>query len=398
VAEIINKGGNLHRVMDAIKEIKHDVEQAAETNASAKDELYERLNALEQRANFLDENLPSGDKVFIPEGPRERQDAVRNYGKCFTQAWRKAQGLAVDEAFARTSQNEGTASQGGVLVPVEVLPDVIRIVEEKSIARQICRVVPMSRDKMDIPTRSAGPATAWFTEDSAITEDVSVVTFGTPQLDSETLVCLDSISKDLSADAIMALEPMLAELFAEAMAKEENQQCFSSTTPFTGIVQDANYDVTIAATHYSAVTFQELVEAKFKVDANVIGLGTWVMHPLVFQHIVALEDGQNRPIYASNWSSGFGDFVLPNVPQAVPGRLLGSPVYLSTTMPTTNATGLKFAVYGDFSKRVFGDRQQFTVEMDDSIYFAKRKRAILASERFAQVTAIDTAFTTVTVG
>ena len=397
MAEIINKGGNLHRVLDAIKEIKHDVEKAAETNASAKDELYQRLSKLEERANFLDQQLPAGDKVFIPEGPKSRQAAINSYGKVFTQAWRKANGLKVDEAYTR-AQTEGTESAGGILVPDEVLPDVIRIVEEKSIARQICRVVPMTRDKMDVPTRSSGPATAWHTEAVAISEDASQVTFGTPQLDSETLVCLDSVSKELSADAIMALEPMLAELFAEAMAKEENAQCFSATTPFTGIVQDASNDVTIAATHYSAVTFPELVEAKFAVDANVIGMGTWVMHPLVFQHIVALTDSQNSPVYAGTWSSGFGDFQIPNVPQAVPGRLLGSPVYLTTTMPTTNATGLVFAVYGDFSKRVFGDRQKFTVEFDDSIYFTSRRRAILASERFAQVTAIDSAFTTLTVG
>jgi len=89
---------------------------------------------------------------------------------------------------------------------------------------------------------------------------------------------------------------------------------------------------------------------------------------------------------------------MPNVPQALPGSLLGSPVYLSTTMPSTNATGLKFGVYGDFSKRVFGDRQQFKVEVDDSVYFAKRKRAILASERFAQVTALADAFATIVVG
>lgn len=398
MAEIINKGGNLHRVLDVIKEVKHEVEQSAKNNGEVKDEIFGRLNALEERANFLDKNLPSGDKNFVPAGPRSRQESVNAYGRVFTQAWRKSMGLKVDEAYTRTSQNEGVEAQGGILVPDEVLPDVVRIVSEKSIARQICRVVPMARDKMDVPTRASGPATAWFTEGSAISEDVSYVQFGTPQLDSETLVCLDSVSKDLNADSIIAIEPVLAELFAEAMAKEENQQCFSATSPFSGAVQDASFSTTIAATHYSAVTFDELVALKFKVDANVIGSGTWVFHPAVFQYIVGLKDDNGHPIYASNWSSGMGDWAMANVPQALPGRLLGSPVYLTTTMPTTNATGLKFGVYGDFTKRVFGDRQQFAVEVDDSVYFASRKRAILASERFAQVTAIPDAFATIVVG
>jgi|DEB0MinimDraft_6_1074348.scaffolds.fasta_scaffold22514_2 HK97 family phage major capsid protein len=401
MAEIVNKGGNLHRVMDAVKETLSKVEEnakATNTVAEAQDEIHQRLKEINDRCDALDKILPQGDKDYTPAGTTDRQKAIRNYGGAFTQAWRKNQGLPLDDAYQRVSQNEGVESQGGVLVPDEVLPDVIRIIEEKSIARQICRVIPMARDKMDIPTRSAGPATAWFTEDSAITEDVSVVTFGTPQLDSETLVCLDSISKDLNADSIIALEPVLAELFAEAMAREENAQCFSATTPFTGAVQDASFSTTIAATHYSAVTFDELIELKFKVDSNVIGMGTWVFHPTVFQYIVALKDSNNHPIYASNWSSGMGDWAMPNVPQALPGSLLGSPVYLSTTMPSTNATGLKFGVYGDFSKRVFGDRQQFKVEVDDSVYFAKRKRAILASERFAQVTALADAFATIVVG
>ena len=405
MAEILTpEKGNLYKIKETIEDIRDRVEaDKAERGAvvSRVDEMSDALKRIEERCNALDRALPQGEKVFVPEGDAARRRGVSLFGQAFTAARRAANGDAVPEPFARANgQTEGTASDGGILVPVEVHGEVVRIIEEKSFARQICRVIPMTRDKIDVGTISTGPTVEFPTESTEPSggADVSEVVFGTPQLDSSTLVALDSVSRELSEDALISIEPFLAELFAEAIGKEENKQTFSSTTPFSGVVQTATNSKTIAATHYSAITFAELVAAKFSVDANIVGSGTWVMHPSVFQHLVSLEDSAGRPIYATNWGGVGVQNALPNGSAGSSGVLLGAPVVLTTQMPTTNATGLKFAVYGDFKYQAFGDRRQLLVEYDDSIYFKQRKRAIMVSERIACKTLIPGAFTTLIVG
>tara|TARA_Y100001973_G_scaffold34499_1_gene51922 strand:- start:4299 stop:5513 length:1215 start_codon:yes stop_codon:yes gene_type:complete len=392
----IPEKGNLYRIKETIDAIKHDIDANKEERSaftSKVDEMQDALTKIEERCNALDAALPQGEKVFVPEGDNSRKAAVGLFGRAFSAARRAARGEEIPDPFQRAGgQTTSPASDGGVLVPTEVHDQVVRIIEEKSFARQICRVIPMSSDKMNIGTIATGPAIEWPDEGAAATADNSEVVFGDPQLDSSTLVALDSVSRELSEDSLVAIEPFLAELFSERIAKEENKQVFSSTTPFSGVVQSAGYSTTIAGGHYSTVTFDELVATKFAVDANVIGSGTWVMHPSVYQYLVTLKDGNNRPIYATNWGGAGIQNDLGSGAAGTTAMLLGSPVVLTTTMESTNASGMCFLAYGDFSYYGFGDRRALSVEFDDSVYFTSRKRAILVSERIACKTLVANAF------
>lgn len=395
----IPEKGNLYRIKETIDAIKHDIDANKEERSaftSKVDEMQDALTKIEERCNALDAALPQGEKVFVPEGDNSRKSAIGLFGRAFSAARRAARGEQIPEPFQRAGDGNGqtgaTSADGGVLVPTEVHDQVVRIIEEKSFARQICRVIPMTSDKMNIGTISSGPSIEWPNEGEAATDDVSEVTFGDPQLDSKMLIALDSVSRELSEDSLVAIEPFLAELFSERIAKEENKQVFSSTTPFSGVVQSAGFSTTIAGGHYSTVTFDELVATKFAVDANVIGTGTWVMHPNVFQYLVTLKDGNNRPIYATNWGGVGVQNDLGSGAAGTTAMLLGSPVVLTTTMESTSESGMCFLAYGDFSYYGFGDRRELTVEFDDSVYFTSRKRAILVSERIACKTLVANAF------
>ena len=85
--------------------------------------------------------------------------------------------------------------------------------------------------------------------------------------------------------------------------------------------------------------------------------------------------------------------------------LFGSPVYLSSQMPTATAaaaaSGLPnslktFALYGAFKTGfAFGDRRNLNIETNDSVYFDRHAKAILASERVAMRVVLATAFGTI---
>ena len=366
--------------------------------ASKVDGMAGTIERLSERCDALDKALPRGEKVFRSDVSQasNRDAALHAFGKCFTASRRAAAGRVL-EGFAR-AQTEGTETAGGILVPDEVYPGVVRIIEEKSIIRQIAQIVPMGRDKMDVPTRSSGPAVYWPSEGAAPTESAVAFASGTT-LDSKTLAAYDAVSRELDEDSLVALEPFLAEMFAEAIAREENAVAFTGNgTPFTG-VSDASgiASVVLASGTPSAadLTFAKLVQAKFAVDSNVIANGCWIFNAATFQNVVALKDDSNRPIFGTNFNVGYGALAAGQPALGAPGVLLGSPVYFSSTLPSnpTDSASALVALYGAFRPGFcFGDRKQMTIETSNDVLFTSRKKAIMVHERVALLVAISSCF------
>ncbi len=387
------------RVAAGDKSVTDDLVKAREDRDfwhNKTDSLESTIRSLSERCDALDKALPRGEKVFrsSADGAVSRDDTLRAFGKCFTASRRAAQGRT-PEGFSR-AQTEGTETAGGILVPDEVYPGVVRIIEEKSIIRQIAQVIPMGRDKMDVPTRSSGPAVYWPSEGAAPTESSVTFASGTT-LDSKTLAAYDAVSRELDEDSLVALEPFLAEVFASAIAKEENRVAFvGDGDPYTGVSVASGVASVVTASGTPAasdLTFDNLVAAKFAVDSNVIANGCWIFNAATFQNVVSLKDSNNRPIFATNYGAGAA---LADGSPAVgaPGILLGSPVYFSATLPSNPATASALvALYGAFKPGFcFGDRKQITIETSNDALFTSRKRAIMVHERVALLVALSSCF------
>lgn len=393
----------LHQVLDAVEQIKDQARAIAEYEqgvdariAAVADPINAKLREIEARAKALDDALPRGRKLYVAGGTPDRDEALRDFGRLFTVARRmhrgdKLPGEYGDYSAYTRAQTEGTDTAGGIMVPTDVYPGVIRIVKEKSVIRQIARTISMTRDIMNVPVVNTGPAVSWPGEATAPSEtSFALHATADAQLDSNTMTAFITVSRELEEDTLVSLEPVIGELFAEAVAKEENLQAFSSTTPFTGVIQTTgigSYSMPTGSTNYSTVAHADLVKTLFSVDVNVIGDCQFVTHPLVFQHIVNLKDSNGRPIYAQYAQSGASNLLgserLPTMRMAQPGMLLGLPLYLTTTFAATSAATTAFLIVGDFSKFAFGDRRQLAVEWDDSVYFTSRRRAVMVWERIA---------------
>lgn len=416
MAEIINpEKGNLHRVLDTIEQIKDTVKAERSEHAQGvaalkaqNESLMAIVEGLEARCNELDKILPAGEKVFSAEfGASPRDHALRSFGQVMTASRRRFAGLKVDPKFLR-SQTEGTDTAGGVLVPTETYDGVMQLIREKSIIRNLANVIPMTRDQMVVPTRASGPSVGWISEGGSALTDQSVVfkSDSNSLLTTKTLTVLDKVSRELDEDSLIALEPFLAEVFAQAIGAEENRVAFrgdvsTDSDAFDGVAAVATSSksgATVAAT----VTWDNLVALKYDVDAYTNGAdAAWVFHPSIFQTVVGLKDTNDRPLFLTKY--GDGGLLDPNAKAlaGTPGTLLGSPVYLSSQLPTLTAaeasTGSNaskcFGVYGAFrSGFAFGDRRAMTVETNDSVYFDQHARAMLASERIAMRVVLPDAF------
>ena len=350
------------------------------------------------RCDALDKRLPLGSKVYIPgasgDPVRGRQgfenfmaDVARiRYGtqpKHFTR-----QQLAYSaDGITRLNQTEGTTTTGGFLVPEEVYPEVQYMIGQMGVARKLLRIFPMSRKDMKLPVRNTGPLVYWPGEGTKPT--TSAVTFLRPELNAKTMMALDELSVEVDMDSIVPLVPLLTDLFAEAVALEEDKQAFNSaTSPFVGALQAVGVvDVTMASTktHFYDISYDNMVDLKHGVDPKVVMDGAFVMHMDSVAVMQKIKDTSGMPI----WRESFGGMV--NGP---PGTILGRPYYTTNAMPATagTAVGTPFMLYGDWKKWAMGDRMGMQVDISNEAGFTEFTRWMRVVERVAFVAAIPGAF------
>ncbi len=406
--DIIKDGEPLNEMLDNLQVIRSKVEEIETARGGDAEQftvLKSAIDKIEKRCDFLDGKLPRGSRVFSADGPVDRQEASEIVGKLFTAAWsiktRKRFPDNLPEVLKRTptsaNQYEGQDNVGGYLVPSEVYNQVIRLVGEASLARRLCLTIPMNALSMRIPVRSSGPAVFWPGE--GIAPDPTSVVFDGPTLTAKTLMAIEELTMELDEDSVVNLEPLFAQLFTEAVSSEENKQLFSSTSPFTGIVQTSNVNTvylggssTSGADHFSAVTYTDLVNLMYSVDPTVIGRGVFVMSTAAFSWIVGLKNSQGTPIYATSYPA-LPQASLPDIVSGAPGYLMGRPCYFTNQLPVDmSKKDTAMVIYGDFSKHAFGDRKSLSIEFSDQVFWKLGGLGIRVRERIALVNMIADAF------
>lgn len=408
VATPAGKGENLVTVRDVLEMTKDRIRAEGETKAEvetlrselatereANSHLTARVDKLIDYCRKLDDQLPLGAKMY--QAPtRSMTAALYQGGEAFTAARRMVRDHELMEGYTRAAtQNEGAGGGvGATLVPQITYDALARIVGEGSIPRKISLMLPLTSNTMVMPVSATGPTIGYsnnYPAEAVAPSSEDSVSITSKTLTSSTLMVLDTVSLELSEDSLVAIQPLLAQIFGEAIAIEENRQAFSSSNPFTGIVQTSGigyYYVTNTnnggTTFANKVSHPDLVGCMAGVRATLINKGAWVMHPNTFASLVALKDTNGRPIFATAGGSlptiaeGGGS---PNFDVAanIPATLLGRPCYLTEAMPSTAfsaAAGTIHAIYGDFRYHAFALRKELSVEWNDSVYFTAGKSAV----------------------
>jgi len=408
----IDPKDNLHPIMEALEVIEHAQKESAkkqtevaETSIREIESVKGALAEMKQTCERLDKALPKGSKVYQASSP-DKTRGMYNLGRCITEAWRVKQYGQTSRDFAELQRDlssgggqketSGSAT-GDLLVPTIIYPDIARLIGEASIIRRVGTVIPMSSLTMKLPTKGTGPSVSWPNEGIAPSQTSVVLQDKT--LTAKTMMALSEITSELTEDSVVALEPFFARLFAEAVAQEENQKAFSSTTIFTGVGTDA--DVTLkyfgnsissGKRAFSDITHQDLVRLQFAVDSKVVHKGAFVLSSAAFSNIVGMRDTQERPLYMTSWNALPGIDNAPDQVLPTPTQIMGRPAYLTDTMPGTSSNVQLFALYADWSKFVFGDRAELRIDWSDQVFFESGNLALRVRERIGMITAIPGAF------
>lgn len=423
----VKSGGDLHpmieiseRMVDYLDKQLPEVEALAQRGVTEAQTVREELAAQRALITSLEAKLrkeddENEDKVFRAGAPFELR-CLRGIGevivdsyKAFRTGYRNIPEKYRDARRA-ADQYEGSEALGGITVPTLTRQDVAYLQRDKSLGRDLCFTFPMVTDKLDVPAvQSGGVPAAYFVSNGNAPGSSSPITFDTTkQMVTKTLMAYNIVEGELVEDTVIAYQTFWAQMFLDQFALKENLAVFSSTandpdaatSAFTGAVQAVTAAgtniVTTPTSHFSSVTYDNLVAAQNVIDAGAREGAVWVMNKAAFRYIQALRDDNGFPLLASAYA---GLPAVNPVAQPVSGRptlLMGDPCYITEAMPGSSliaTSGKAIVLYGNFKKgHYFGDRMQMAIQWSSEAAFTAGSLVMRARERFATLNVLTGAF------
>jgi HK97 family phage major capsid protein len=278
-----------------------------------------------------------------------KEDKIANFFKALISGDTKA-----------LTTSSGDTPKAGYLIPTEFLAEVLRTMhDEYGVARRDMRYLPFSgpSNTRTIPKLGTSVSVAWTNEAAAKTSTQPLFALVTQTL--KKLAAIVPLTEELFEDSAISIIPLLTELFAEALAKEEDTQFFAGTgSPWTGILSNSSVQaVTLAGGEtFADLNADDLLDMTAKVAPSMRRNAKFYMSTTIFNLIKKLK------------TSSTLDYIYekPGGQDAPNGKVWGYPVEIVDVMPalTDTAANKAFVIFGDLKKTcIFGDKQQMRVRV-----------------------------------
>lgn len=374
------------------------LKQVAEVVASAIEKSVPELVRLQLEKSFEEKGLNKIEKKIFGsakeiEGLEGKEKSARFIKAVYNRDKETAR------AIVGKAMTESADTAGGHLVPEEFRSEIVRLAEDFGLIRKQARMVPMKREVLKLPKVTASVTVYWPGETNAGTE--SKPTLGLVTLTAKTLVGLTPVTNELLEDADVDVIDLLVELFAEAIAGEEDKQALRGTgAPFTGVLSVAGVNtVTMGTgeTGFEYVNADHLRDLVAGVKTLALSGAGFYMHRSVWGVVQKIKDASGQYLVTAPNPVMTGD---ASKASGVVGYIWGYPVYLSEKMPslTETAAETKFVVFGNPKFIYLGDRKQMTIAISedatigDTNLFESNMSAVRITERIAMEVALPSAF------
>jgi HK97 family phage major capsid protein len=291
--------------------------------------------------------------------------------------WCKENGVSMTKA-----QAEGVNTTGGVLVPEEMMAEIIVLRETYGVFRRECRVVPMGRDTLNWPRRTGGLTAYFMAENGSFTE--SSAAWDNVGLTARKLGALTKLSTEIAEDAVIDIASYIVDEIAYAFASKEDDCGFNGdgTSTYgkmrgaTVIAADANHTAGLytATGHstYATLDGTDLTSLMGKLPQYALPNAKFYCSQTAFAQTF------ERLIAAAGGNS------INTLDGAIQYRYLGFPIVISQKLPTTaSVTGTVTMLFGDLTKAAaMGERRGVTIRRLDERYADTDQIGILGTERF----------------
>lgn len=274
------------------------------------------------------------------------------------------------------AQSTITGEAGGHLLPKPFLAEIFVRVEEYGLARRLFRGIPMGNKSIDLKSLTTKPVVNWTGELVRIT--ATELAFAESQLVAKKLAALLPWSFELEEDEVFGLVSFAVEMFAEAIAKKEDEAGFlgagsgdSANGEFTGVFNlTGNAVHEISGTTYSDLTFDDISIGRHKLTLAAKRGAGYVAHHSLEGVLERIKGTDGHPIYRR--------------PQdGAPATLYGSPIYFGEALPSVSdeyQDDRVFMAYGNFVNMLFGTRRNVTFDISrDGVIAGADNKVILSA-------------------
>jgi HK97 family phage major capsid protein len=274
---------------------------------------------------------------------------------------------------------EGTDSLGGYLVPTELSAAIEAVRSRGGVARQLCKIVGMGSDVLNIPKLSAGLTVDYPAEAAAIT--ASDQTWAQISLSCKKRAIVSKVANELLHDSVISVIDDLAVAVGNAFSVREDAEFIlgdgsAAYGSITGLVDGmgagGTVDMASGNTAFSDITLADLNSLVGNMPDKYYGAGepAWLISRLAWASNV------QSLVYAS------GGNTLSDLASGAAPQLFGFPVYLSDSMPVS-AVSTYACFFGAFqSAAVIGDRMGIDISVSEEAYWANDITAIKGVTRY----------------
>lgn len=241
--------------------------------------------------------------------------------------------------------SEGTAADGGYLVPEEFANMIIEDIRDIAVMRQIAAPpMTIAGDTLHIPSLVSRPKAAFRSEKAV--KNTSTASFGENVLTPYSLAVIVGLSNELAADASLGVSGSIVNYVAGLMAQsisEREEKAFwvggGSGEP-TGV---DNYTLrTVVADPTDESRADAIIAAFQRTPQGYRNRAVWVANSGTLENISQLKDSNNN-------------YLLTNLASSPTQSLRGRPVYEQNDIPGGKA------FFGDFGYYQIVDREGITV-------------------------------------
>ena len=268
------------------------------------------------------------------------------------------------------AQSEGTDSEGGFTVPTPLASELINLVEEYGVARNVCRRVVMGALTWAVPKLLGHSQIFYPNEAASISE--SDLTFGQVSLTAKKMAGLVKMSTEISEDSLISMTDTIVRDLAWGFSREEDNNLFTGGSLLTGGIEG---DAGIADTNVASVAALALTDLTAAVVASGQERGLspqWYMN-------ATLWNGPVRDLLNAAGGNAIGE-----ISSGVAPSLFGYKVNLVNAMPGASAStsGDLLCVFGDLSvSHYFGDRRALNFKVLDQLFAVNDQVGIICTQR-----------------
>lgn len=384
------------KLKDEADQLQKDIENRSRLEASEK-ELEESRGRQSQQTTGKKVDEPEVRKVELRQSVMgDTRDVVlsgplasREYEKGFRE-------YLLTGKDTRALQKDSDTAGGYLSAPSVWLAELIKAVDDLTIMRQICRVLPplLTSESIGAPALDNDPADPTWTAEIAIGSEDSTMSFGGRELTPHPLAQFIKVSKKLLRNSALSADAIVRDRLAYKLAVVAENAFLNGigsggqplgvfTASDLGI--GAARDVSTGNTS-TTPTFDGLKEAKYTMKGQYRGRANWIFHRSIVKLIDKLKDGEGRYIWQAS--------VVPGAPDMI----LGMPVRESEYSPSTISASAYVGILGDFSNYWIVDALTATIQVLVELYAGANQNGYLSRMEFDGMPVLAEAFVRVKLG